>query len=74
MFIAPFLQAAVKKESGGLLWKKLKYTCTRRANTKKRLRRVTQNENVLRACAGPPPEGVTPPPESKKEIMVNESM
>jgi len=69
MFFVPtrFLQIVKRNDSPGLLWKKIKLTPTRKANAKKRLRRVWQNEAVLRACAGPLPEGVTPPPESKKK-------
>ncbi|KAJ6836043.1 uncharacterized protein M6B38_328885 [Iris pallida] len=50
-----------RNDSPGLLWKRIKLTTTRKANAKKRLRRVWQNEAVLRACAQPPP----PPPPSK---------
>eukprot|EP01018_Ginkgo_biloba_P019630 Gb_17500 [translate_table: standard] len=56
----------VKKESGGLLWKKIKLNHTRKANAKKRLQRVWQNEAVLRACAGPTPEGSSSSLESNK--------
>ncbi|XP_020591677.1 uncharacterized protein LOC110032395 [Phalaenopsis equestris] len=40
-----------RNDSPGLLWKKIKLTTTRKNNAKKRLRRVWQNEAVLRACA-----------------------
>lgn len=75
MFFVPtrFLQIVKRNDSPGLLWKTIKLTPTRKANAKKRLRRVWQNEAVLRACAGPPPEGVKPPPESKKKIVVKDS-
>ncbi|CAM8971183.1 hypothetical protein QQ045_029595 [Rhodiola kirilowii] len=49
------LEIVKKHDSGGLLWKRIKLTPTRKANAKKRLRRVWQNEAVLRACAEPPP-------------------
>ncbi|KAF3335357.1 hypothetical protein FCM35_KLT19864 [Carex littledalei] len=40
-----------KNDSPGLLWKRIKLTTTRKANAKKRLRRVWQNEAVIRACS-----------------------
>ncbi|CAM8959053.1 hypothetical protein QQ045_003159 [Rhodiola kirilowii] len=49
------LEIVKKHDSGGLLWKRIKLTPTRKANAKKRLRRVWQNEAVLKACAEPPP-------------------
>ncbi|CAA6660002.1 unnamed protein product [Spirodela intermedia] len=49
------LDIVKKNDSPGLLWKRIKLTPTRKANAKKRLRRVWQNEAVLRACAEPPP-------------------
>ncbi|ONK58563.1 uncharacterized protein A4U43_C09F14360 [Asparagus officinalis] len=50
-----------RNNSPGLLWKKIKLTTTRKANAKKRLRRVWQNEAVLRACAEPPAPPKTSP-------------
>ncbi|GLT37846.1 hypothetical protein SLA2020_121330 [Shorea laevis] len=44
-----------KHDSGGLVWKRIKLTSTRKANAKKRLLRVWQNEVVLRAFAELPP-------------------
>lgn len=49
------LEIVKKHDSGGLVWKRIKLTSTRKANAKKRLRRVWQNEAVLRACSYPPP-------------------
>ncbi|XP_010907665.1 uncharacterized protein [Elaeis guineensis] len=49
------LEIVKRNNSPGLLWKRIKLTTTRKANAKKRLRRVWQNEAVLRACAEPPP-------------------
>ncbi|OWM76244.1 hypothetical protein CDL15_Pgr009890 [Punica granatum] len=49
------LEKVKKHDSGGLLWKRIKLTTTRKANAKKRLLRVWQNEAVLRACSEPPP-------------------
>ncbi|KAG0461331.1 hypothetical protein HPP92_021263 [Vanilla planifolia] len=45
------LEVVKRNNSPGLLWKKIKLTSTRKNNAKKRLRRVWQNEAVLRACA-----------------------
>lgn len=36
------LEIVKKHDSGGLLWKRIKLTSTRKANAKKRLRRVWQ--------------------------------
>ncbi|XP_078434785.1 uncharacterized protein LOC144705830 [Wolffia australiana] len=52
------LEIVKKNDSPGLLWKRIKLTPTRKANAKKRLRRVWQNEAVLRSCAEPAPEKV----------------
>ncbi|XP_041014320.1 uncharacterized protein LOC121257395 [Juglans microcarpa x Juglans regia] len=49
------MEIVKKHDSGGLVWKRIKLTTTRRANAKKRLLRVWQNEAVLRACSEPPP-------------------
>ncbi|KAG9455365.1 hypothetical protein H6P81_008269 [Aristolochia fimbriata] len=49
------LQVVKKHDSGGLVWKRIKLTSTRKANAKKRLLRVWQNEAVLKACSEPPP-------------------
>uniref|UniRef100_A0A7N0U8F1 Uncharacterized protein n=1 Tax=Kalanchoe fedtschenkoi TaxID=63787 RepID=A0A7N0U8F1_KALFE len=59
------LEIVKKHDSGGLLWKRIKLTPTRKANAKKRLRRVWQNEAVLRACAEPPPSKSSVPGSSK---------
>ncbi|XP_042065854.1 uncharacterized protein LOC121809342 [Salvia splendens] len=53
------LELVKKHDSGGLVWKRIKLTPTRKANAKKRLRRVWQNEAVLRACSETPPQEVT---------------
>ncbi|KAG8365831.1 hypothetical protein BUALT_Bualt17G0012800 [Buddleja alternifolia] len=66
------LEIVKKHDSGGLVWKRIKLTPTRKANAKKRLPYVSssrpplwdwevnlnsQNEAVLRACSeAPPPE------------------
>ncbi|KAL4192054.1 hypothetical protein AMTRI_Chr06g170320 [Amborella trichopoda] len=56
-FFAPTrVMEIVKKQTGGLLWKRIKLTTTRKANAKKRLLRVWQNEAVLKACSEPPLE------------------
>ncbi|WCJ40187.1 hypothetical protein M5689_021118 [Euphorbia peplus] len=49
------MEIVKKHDSGGLLWKRIKLTSTRKANAKKRLRRVWQNEAVLKACVEPTP-------------------
>ncbi|EYU28643.1 hypothetical protein ABFS82_11G076600 [Erythranthe guttata] len=49
------MEIVKKHDSGGLVWKRIKLTPTRKANAKKRLRRVWQNEAVLRACSEPSP-------------------
>ncbi|KAK0574248.1 hypothetical protein LWI29_020362 [Acer saccharum] len=48
------MEIVKKHDSGGLVWKRIKLTSTRKANAKKRLLRVWQNEAVLRACAEEP--------------------
>nr|GMD74049.1 uncharacterized protein LOC109175281 [Ipomoea batatas] len=53
------MEIVKKHDSGGLVWKRIKLTTTRKANAKKRLRRVWQNEAVLRACSEAPPSGTT---------------
>ncbi|XWS54047.1 hypothetical protein CRYUN_Cryun10bG0055100 [Craigia yunnanensis] len=50
------MEIVKKHDSGGLVWKRIKLTSTRKANAKKRLHR---NEAVLRACAEPPPPKTT---------------
>ncbi|GMH27400.1 hypothetical protein Nepgr_029243 [Nepenthes gracilis] len=56
VFWATRVMEIVKKhDSGGLVWKRIKLTSTRKANAKKRLLRVWQNEAVLKACSEPPP-------------------
>ncbi|KAI7727281.1 hypothetical protein M8C21_026942 [Ambrosia artemisiifolia] len=49
------MEIVKKHDSGGLLWKRIKLTTTRKANAKKRIHRVWQNEAVLRACSEAPP-------------------
>lgn len=49
------MEIVKKHDSGGLVWKRIKLTSTRKANAKKRLRRVWQNEAVLKACSEQPP-------------------
>ncbi|KAK6922454.1 hypothetical protein RJ641_012961 [Dillenia turbinata] len=49
------MEIVKKHDSGGLVWKRIKLTTTRKANAKKRLLRVWQNEAVLKACSEPPP-------------------
>ncbi|KAI3497597.1 hypothetical protein L2E82_13306 [Cichorium intybus] len=49
------MEIVKKHDSGGLVWKRIKLTTTRKANAKKRILRVWQNEAVLRACSEPPP-------------------
>ncbi|KAK4265086.1 hypothetical protein QN277_026185 [Acacia crassicarpa] len=53
------LEIVKKHDSGGLVWKRIKLTSTRKANAKKRLHRVWQNEAVLKACAEEPPSTTT---------------
>ncbi|AEE30829.1 putative ribosomal protein L31 [Arabidopsis thaliana] len=56
------MELVKKHDSGGLLWKRIKLTPTRKANAKTRLRRVWQNEAVLRACGesdAPNPPGAS---------------
>ncbi|WOL02466.1 hypothetical protein Cni_G11185 [Canna indica] len=50
------LEIVRRNNSPGLLWKRIKLTTTRKNNAKKRLRRVWQNEAVLKACAAAPQE------------------
>ncbi|KAI3976088.1 hypothetical protein MKX01_016771 [Papaver californicum] len=52
-----FLEIVKKHDSGGKVWKKIKLTPTRKANAKKRLLRVWQNEAVLKALSAEPPSG-----------------
>ncbi|PNX78291.1 hypothetical protein L195_g034268 [Trifolium pratense] len=47
------MEVVKKHDSGGLVWKRIKLTTTRKANAKKRLLRVWQNEAVLKACSEP---------------------
>ncbi|KAK6937651.1 hypothetical protein RJ641_031159, partial [Dillenia turbinata] len=49
------MEIVKKHDSGGLVWKRITLTTTRKANAKKRLLRVWQNEAVLKACSEPPP-------------------
>ncbi|CAJ2668771.1 hypothetical protein L195_g003390 [Trifolium pratense] len=49
------MEVVKKHDSGGLVWKRIKLTTTRKANAKKRLLRVWQNEAVLKACSEPSP-------------------
>ncbi|GAB2280726.1 hypothetical protein Dimus_015352 [Dionaea muscipula] len=49
------MEIVKKHDSGGLVWKRIKLTTTRKANAKKRLLRVWQNEAVLKACSEPSP-------------------
>ncbi|XP_060196996.1 uncharacterized protein LOC132626222 [Lycium barbarum] len=49
------MEIVKKHDSGGLVWKRIKLTSTRKANAKKRLRRVWQNEAVLKAVSEPAP-------------------
>lgn len=65
------LEIVKKHDSGGLVWKRIKLTPTRKANAKKRLLRVWQNEAVLRVCAEPPPPNAstTHPEVVKKNII-----
>ncbi|KAF5197827.1 Iaa-amino acid hydrolase ilr1-like [Thalictrum thalictroides] len=49
------MEIVKKHDSGGLVWKRIKLTTTRKANAKKRLLRVWQNEAVLKACGSLPP-------------------
>ncbi|PWA88454.1 hypothetical protein CTI12_AA118960 [Artemisia annua] len=53
------MEIVKKHDSGGLLWKRIKLTTTRKANAKKRIRRVWQNEAVLRACSEAPPSKIS---------------
>ncbi|PWA89606.1 hypothetical protein CTI12_AA109840 [Artemisia annua] len=53
------MEIVKKHDSGGLLWKRIKLTSTRKANAKKRIRRVWQNEAVLRACSEAPPSKIS---------------
>ncbi|KAG6496481.1 uncharacterized protein LOC121993005 [Zingiber officinale] len=50
------LEIIQRFNSAGKPWKRIRITGTRRSNAKKRLRRIWQNESVLRACAEPPQE------------------
>ncbi|KAH7289840.1 hypothetical protein KP509_30G020700 [Ceratopteris richardii] len=54
-FAATRIVEIVKKTTGGLVWKQWAMNRTRRANVKKRARRVAQVEAIMRACEGPPP-------------------
>ncbi|GMI79811.1 hypothetical protein like AT1G27435 [Hibiscus trionum] len=62
------LEIVKKHDSGGLVWKRIKLTSTRKANAKKRLRRVWQNEAVLRACSEPPPSKATDVAGVEKDV------
>ncbi|KAI5058405.1 hypothetical protein GOP47_0026575 [Adiantum capillus-veneris] len=58
-FAATRVLQIVKKTTGGLVWKQWPMNSTRRANVKKRSRRVAQVEAILKACDGPPPSAVS---------------
>ncbi|KAM3241990.1 hypothetical protein ACQJBY_054609 [Aegilops geniculata] len=45
------LEVVKRNDSPGLLWKRIKLTTTRKNNAKKRLKRLWQNEAVIRASA-----------------------
>ncbi|KAL6644068.1 hypothetical protein ACP70R_018834 [Stipagrostis hirtigluma subsp. patula] len=45
------LEIVRRNDSPGLMWKRIKLTTTRKNNAKKRLKRLWQNEAVIRACA-----------------------
>ncbi|CAN8304112.1 unnamed protein product [Cochlearia groenlandica] len=65
------MELVKKHDSGGLVWKRIKLTTTRKANAKTRLRRVWQNEAVLRACGesdAPNPPRVTNTKTSSGEV------
>ncbi|KAH9626421.1 hypothetical protein KSS87_018724 [Heliosperma pusillum] len=53
------MEIVKKHDSGGLLWKRVKLTPTRKQNARKRLHRVWQNEAVLKACSQPAPSRST---------------
>lgn len=55
------MEIVKKHDSGGLVWKRIKLTTTRKANAKKRLLRVWQNEAVLKVCSEPPPSKTSGP-------------
>jgi hypothetical protein len=61
MFFVPtrFLQIVKRNDSPGLLWKKIKLTPTRKANAKKRLRRVWQVKS----------QHLKPPPSNSKNLQ-----
>ncbi|KAJ8759368.1 hypothetical protein K2173_006888 [Erythroxylum novogranatense] len=64
------MEIVKKHDSGGLVWKRIKLTSTRKANAKKRLRRVWQNEAVLKACSEQPPSkgsGIAAPKVDESE-------
>ncbi|XP_062204631.1 uncharacterized protein LOC133906680 [Phragmites australis] len=42
------LEVVKRNDSPGLLWKRIKLTTTRKNNAKKRLKRLWQNEAVIR--------------------------
>ncbi|CAN6329056.1 unnamed protein product, partial [Urochloa humidicola] len=44
------LEVVKRNDGPGLLWKRIKLTTTRKNNAKKRLKRLWQNEAVIRAC------------------------
>ncbi|KAK7401339.1 hypothetical protein VNO78_12741 [Psophocarpus tetragonolobus] len=58
------MEIVKKHDSGGLVWKRIKLTTTRKANAKKRLLRVWQNEAVLKACSEPSSATATKPQEN----------
>ncbi|XP_073031099.1 uncharacterized protein [Primulina eburnea] len=68
------LEIVKKHDSGGLVWKRIKLTSTRKANAKKRLRRVWQNEAVLRACSDPPPSETSPAAGGKNASMYDQKI
>ncbi|KAL1322257.1 hypothetical protein HN51_005801 [Arachis hypogaea] len=67
------LEIVKKHDSGGLVWKRIKLTTTRKANAKKRLLRVWQNEAVLRACSEPPPPKSSSASSNKAHDNVTQS-
>ncbi|XP_062110742.1 uncharacterized protein LOC133822424 [Humulus lupulus] len=66
------MEIVKKHDSGGLVWKRIKLTPTRKANAKKRLLRVWQNEAVLRACSEGPPSKAAEVCEKAKGVAKSE--
>ncbi|XP_047318194.1 uncharacterized protein LOC124921563 [Impatiens glandulifera] len=68
------MEIVKKNDKGGLLWKTIKLTTCRKANAKKRLLRVWQNEAVLKVCIESPPTETSEPGSGHVGMKDNKSV